>query len=349
MDNIRHYTSTSILIAIAIATGFLLTFLHWIGACTEACAAVHHYRFFGLPFEIVGFLYFIILAAVFVFSFRNIYFFLLLGLLLAAGFGAELMFIFVQKFIIGKWCPFCLGIAAAVIIASIAWGKEAWDYLQRQIAQGNRQNILKSMKVEFATLFFLLLGFVIALFGISKHEESEATEMALQQYVIFGNKKSPVEIYVFTSWICPACHRFEPTLERIIPELLKQAKVVFVDSGVDDKTLNYLPFNLSFILNNKEKYLELRHMLHDLSETSDEPSDEEVGKAAAPLGVHYKEINYATVAAAIEYYKELVQNLKISALPTIVVLNRETEKQGKLSGTSITLEQIQEIIDGISK
>ena len=61
-----------------------------------------------------------------------------------------------------------------------------------------------------STLSIFILGFAIAFVGVAKPDEvlAEGGEIK-QEDPIFGNKSSPVEVYVITDWFCPACTRRE--------------------------------------------------------------------------------------------------------------------------------------------
>lgn len=334
---------------IGIMAGLFFTFLSWIGACTSACAEGHNYRMFGYPFEWFGFAYFISLLLSYLFSRHNRVFSFLTGLLLAAGIGSEVMFILIQKYTIGSWCPVCLCIAGSVGIAAAAWAYSFVKNFQMSIQEGKRSDIMLNLKKALCNFSVLILGFTTAFIGVAKHDDLQAAEGTFQHRIVFGDEKSPIEIYVFTSWVCPACRHFEPTLEKMAPELMKEAKVVFVDYGVDDTTLNYLPYNLSFMLHQKEKYIPLRKAIKEMAKTTEEPDDEGVEKAAEALGVKYKQINYADVAAGIELFKDLATDLKVKSLPSFVIIDTKTKKIVHLSGLNeLTLSNVEKSIKALN-
>lgn len=328
--------------------GLLLTILSWINACTEACAEGHSYRLFGMPFEWTGLMYFAVLIPSFFLSRTKPLFNILTSLMLACGMGAELMFILVQKYTIGSWCPICLGIATSLGIAWMVWASENLLKLKTSVHTGIRSDLMSSLKRIFGSLSAFAIGFTIALVGIAKKEELHASQ-GFEQHIAFGKTNSPVEIYVFTSWICPACRRFEPTLEAMAPGLMQNAKLIFVDYGVDDITLNFLPFNLSFMFYNKTDYLRMRGALKELSDKTNEPSDRDVAAAVGKLGLKYKEVNYANVAAAIQYFKEKATTLKIKSLPSLAIINNENQETAVLVGNEITPKAVEHTISKISK
>lgn len=338
------------LTGLGIVAGLILTFLSWIGACSNACIEGHAYRFFGLHFEFIGFVYFILLLASYILSFWYPTFTTVTGLLLAAGVGSEIMFILIQKYAVGAWCPICLSIAASVFIAAGAWAIGYIRGLTKTIQQGNRSDIMQTLKRSLTSFAALTAGLLLAFFGVTKHDDLMAAEETFQQKIEFGNQDSPIEIYVFTSWICPACSKFEPTLEEMAPKLMKDAKIIFVDYGVDDTTMNFLPYNLSFMLHQKPQYIPLRRAIKEMAKETEEPEEKSVEAAAAKLGVKYKQINYADVAAGIELFKELATDLKIRSLPSMVIVDTRNKKIARLSGLSeLTLENVQETLNDVKK
>ena len=52
-----------------------------------------------------------------------------------------------------------------------------------------------------------------------------------------------------------------------------------------------MPYNLSFMLKEKDKYLALRGELLKLTAETKSPTPEQVQKAIAPLGVQYRPIS----------------------------------------------------------
>lgn len=332
------------LTGLGIVSGFVLTILSLANFCKEGCFKGHAFKLLNLPFEWVGIAYFLLLFISYTLSFRYSIFSLITGLFLAVGVGSEIMFILIQQYVIGRWCPLCLGIAASIFISASAWAIDYFFELQKTIIVGQREKILKRVKRAILMLSTTATGFLIAFFGVSKQEMTIPT-IAFEEKITFGKENSPIEIYVFTSWVCPACHRYEPKLEEMIPKIEEKAKLVFVDYGVDDVTLNYLPYHLSFMVYNKDHYVPLRKMLKELSAEKESPTDEEIAKKANALGIEYRQINYSDVASAIEYFKNLATELNVAYLPSFVIVNKITKKQEILSGSQVTENDIFKAIE----
>jgi len=329
----------SILPGLAIVSGLILSFLSWYGVCTEACIEGHKYLMFGVKFEVVGIVYFALTGVLFLLSKRYSALILPTWVMLVGGLGAEAMFILIQKFLIGHWCPICLGIALSVILAAVFY----WT------TQYKLQDLFRKFSVSAVTFAVFFLSFFISFAGIAKEDSIHEEANTLQLKLVLGNSESPVQTFVFTSWICPACSKMEPTIERIYDKISKNSRVRFIDIGDDLKTLNYLPYNLAFIYHNKPTYIELRSMLKKYANSKDTPVEGEIEKEVAKTGEKYEQMQYADVLAAMQYFKDMATQYKVEALPTIVVVNSVTKAEKKFVGHEITSDNITKAIDSLNK
>ena len=107
--------------AAALFCAYALTIFSWMELCSETCAEGHTYRFFGMTFETIGLMLFPLVAAAHLLSRKFSSLTLLTGWTLSAMLGAEVVFIYVQKYKIGSFCPVCLSIAAALFVAALAY------------------------------------------------------------------------------------------------------------------------------------------------------------------------------------------------------------------------------------
>lgn len=306
------------LAALGILAGAILTSISFLDLCTKSCSDAHNYQLFGAPFEVSGALFFILLAALHFFKTPASFFFG--GLLIASGLGAETFFILLQKYQIGVWCPVCLSIAAAIALIG-----GSYFFLNKEGYMN------KWLHIGLLTAFFTL-GFTSSFFGISKIDRLQAVEDSIKEKIKFGNSSSPVQVYVFTDWACPACRAVEPAIEAMAPKIMKEAQLVFVDTVVHPETLNYAPYDISFMVHNKNKYFQIRKNLEKLSLTTKKPTDADVNKAIASLGVHYNELPYAEITAAMRHFEELTDKFKVTATPTIAIVNTGAKKGKKLAG-----------------
>ena len=337
----RHRTGF-ILTSIAILIGFTLTFISWSGTCTEACAESHHYRLYGMHFESIGFIFFTLLTISHFLSYRIPACRTFTSILLASGLGAETSFIIAQKFMVKAWCPICLSIAASLLIAALPSMYTFYQSLFEKTTRGNR---MKYLQKGTTILFVGLLGFLFSFFGIAKINPLEGVENEIQKKLAFGKTNSPIEVYVFTSWTCPACKKLEPALERILPSVFSQAKVIFVEPEADLTALNFVPYNVSFMIYEKSKYLELRHVLEDVSKETSAPTDADIQKATGVIGVTYKELSFADIVVAVKYFNDLTRLYEITHIPALVIVNRTTGNKQSLYGSAeVTQENVSKVI-----
>jgi hypothetical protein len=124
----------------------------------------------------------------------------------------------------------------------------------------------------------------------------------------------------------------EPAIEAMAPQLMKEAQVTFVDTVVHPETLNYAPYNISFMANSKPKYFQIREALGKLSVKTKKPTEDEVRKTIAPLSVTYIELPFEDITVAMRYFEELTDKFKVTGTPTIAIVNTSAKKGKKLAG-----------------
>ena len=164
----------------------------------------------------------------------------------------------------------------------------------------------------------------------------EAQKMHTQLQI--GQQDSPIEIYVFTDWGCPACKQLEPALEKMAPEMMKNASVVFVDLPIHPITTNYSPYNLSFMIHDKQKYILIRHELDQLSLHNPTPTQEQIKNIVSLMGVRFIPLDEQTIRDGTNYNDYLIQKFDVNRTPTMVIFNKNTQKRKNLVG----LNQINE-------
>lgn len=324
--------------AYALACGFLLTLLSWAEICSEACSAVHSYKLYSLSFEAIGFIFFPVTLGL---HFLGIRFWLgkaATSSLLAAAAGSEISFILLQKNEIGNWCPICLSIAAVIGIAMAAYVIE--------FINNSRSRRMKNTWIVLGTLCFACLGLLLSNHGIAKEQPLLAAEKSLQRNITFSNSENTVDVYLFTDWQCPACRKLEPHLPELASKILEEANLIFVDAVLHVDTLNFMPYNLSFMINDKDNYLKLRSKLTEISKKTGKPTDQMIDQAIAPF--HYQQLQYSDIAVGSKYFKGLVDQYDIGMTPTLVVVNRDDiKKRRKLSGREINQPNIQKAIKAV--
>jgi len=350
VNQVKPSSTTYWIVALALLGTCLLAISSYLQLCSQACAEGHSYRLFGFTFETIGLILFPFTTATHLLSGKVPFFGLLTGWLLCTMLGAEIIFIYVQKYKIGSWCPVCLSIAALLTIAALGYFCDFYRDFKQSLEKLDGGPIMVNIYKGLTGIGFFCIGFLVAFGGIGKYNPLQATEDNIKENISFGNQQSNIEVYVFTDWHCPACRSIEDILESAAPKIMKVAKLTFVDDPVHPETLNFTPYNVSFMINNKDKYFQLRRALTNLSESNDNPSNEEIQELASKFGVKYKQLSYSEIALANKFFTHLIKQLDAEGTPTVVVVNKETQKGKKLSGTKkITEENIMRAIKSFTK
>jgi len=333
---------------LATVAGLILSAVSWLRVCTEACSEVHNWQLWGLPFETAGALFFIPLLILLGMAWHNKWIMTLCGFLFAAAAGAELKFVLVQKYQIGAWCPVCLTIASCIFIAAGAFVIRYILEWKENMTQGSKPDFIKSITKGFTGLSMFLLGFLIAAVGTTHFDPLAAAENTIRDSVAFGQKDSPIEVYIFTDWACPACREVEKDLEKFAPQIMAKARLTFVDHAVHTETLNYSPYNVSFMIKDKPQYFKLREALTHWALTHPTPTDEQVEKIAKEQGIKYEQLNFADIALSQKYFKQLATQFSVKQTPTVVIINTKTKKGKKLIGVDeITESNVMKAIDSL--
>jgi len=161
----------------------------------------------------------------------------------------------------------------------------------------------------------------------------------------FGNKQSEIEVYFFSGFDCPSCRKVEPLIEALEPEIGKKSRILFVEDIFQEEASSYTPYNLSFMVHNKDQYFKLKEMLNKLAEESVKPTLELIQEKAKALGATYTPLDAADVTSGIEYFKLLGKQFDIEGTPILVILNKTTKKGKKLVGAKeITQENITKVM-----
>jgi hypothetical protein len=309
-----------------LAAAFLISVLLAVGLCTDACKGTYQWTIFGMPFPILGCGFFALCLALFFLRERKAMR-VALALLIAGSWGAEVAFLHAQYAIIKRWCPMCLAVAFCVCLVGVTLAAGHVVARRRESGSG-RESMLRQMSKAAFLAAVAVAGAFIAFYGMGNPAGSQASALPLA----LGKADSDIEVYVITDWFCPACRKAEPEMERAYPDILRRAKVLFIDHPVHPESMNFIPYNLSFLVREKAKYLEIRKALHQLSRRTKEPTPEDVQKAVAPLGVTYRALNYADVNAGILYFQSTVQAFRVEGTPAMVVYNRKTKTSKLLNG-----------------
>ncbi|TRZ97704.1 MAG: hypothetical protein D4R80_06500 [Deltaproteobacteria bacterium] len=335
-------------IAVPFAAAWILSILSWLGICSDGCEESHLYRFFGFPLSPLGVGYFTLCGLVFLTRNRFRFSGFLIPLLLSGALGSEIVLIWIQKYVIGRWCPLCVGIALSVATACVLVALERLPGVASRIRGGERNLVMKQLAGKTALILFVFLAGMGGTATGLKKPDAFAAGLPVKSLAM-GDVESTTEVYFVTDWFCPACRVAEPEILKGARKVMPQAKVVFVDYPVHPETFNFIPYNLSFIVREKAKYLEIREAMGTLARKTKEPTLEDFQASVSPLGVKYVPLNYADVMAGMQYFNAIVKKFKVPGTPSVVVLDSRTGKAKTLYGIlEITSDNILKAVAEVS-
>lgn len=330
--------------ALALLSAIILSLLHSLDLCTSACAEGSKWRFLGLKFETIGLIVLPLILGAHILSLWIPVFRTLTPLAIAGCLGGELWFLYIQKMVIGSFCPICVGIAFSLFIAAAAYATRFF----KESFQSRNEDTMHNWTKILPSMSMMIAGFLLAFFGVVKTNPLEAQQQSLKDNIRFGKDSGSIEVYVFTDWFCPACRKADPEIDKMMPDVLQKAKLFFVDAAVHPESLNFTPYNLSFMINNKDKYLEIKKAILNLADTNNSPSEADIKKTVEPIGITLKEVNYSDVASGVKLFKKLVKQFEVTQTPTVVIINMTTKKGKKLTGSAeITKDNVMRAIDSL--
>lgn len=181
---------------------------------------------------------------------------------------------------------------------------------------------------------FMTFGSLGAQNRLSTTFTEEKVDRTLKEDIAFGNMRSPLEVYVFTEWECPACRSIEPTILRSSKAIMQKAKLIFIDHVVHKESLNYIPYNLSFMINNKGKYFQLRQELFDFSIGNQPIKEEHIQEILGRLDEKYTPLEFSDLVGAEKYFEVIAKQLDVERVPTVVIVNTKTKKGKILTGAA---------------
>ena len=319
-------------VLVLIAAGLAVSILSGTDICTfGGCTEAHKYRLLGFSFVLFGTAFFVFagVAVLLINRFAGASF--IFNILLAGASGAEINMTLFQKNIIGAWCPLCL-IAATIVYILVAAQIGRYLMSRKEKIPMNLKTLGKPLLL-FATA---MVGFALTFSGIAKEEAS-----ASQLNLYMGKQDSRLEVYFFSDWLCPFCAGVDGVMESVYPSLSKKAKILFIDRIIHQESLNFVPYDLSFAVNEKAKYLQLRKALFSVAQKTKNPSYEDIKAAITPLGVTYKQLSFLDVTNQMTEFQKFAEEFKVNSTPTLVIRNAKTKSVKTLAGNGqITSEAV---------
>lgn len=325
------------LLAVALA-GSVLSDL---GICSGACTDAEKYRLFGMHFSSVG-IPFLMMATI-ASLYRNSARWVMrpaFDCLITGALGAEYFFVYVQKHIIGHYCPLCLVIAVAIAMAVVLRLCEV--VMQKIAAPRTIYKRCVSTVLHIGLLVcFAFWGLTLAIAGTSAPGDGKAASGSIRQDIWFAGPPIPnVEVYFVTDWFCDYCRKAEPAIDGMLSAVGKVARYTFIDDPIHRESLNFNPFNISLLLNDKAHYLDGRKALLDLATKTKSPSEEMVKSAFAQRGLNLRMADFATIVGLTDSTAAFLRANNVTMTPAIVVRNI-------LTGERRTLTGIENISEGV--
>lgn len=327
------------IVGLALIAGLILSVLSWMELCVEHCSANQDWRLFGFPFAIMGILFFSALNILYFLSVKYAYLSRIVEWMITTALGSEIMFILVQKYKIGHWCPVCLSIAFVVAVAAITL------FATHLTKRGQTMNTIKQTLTSFG---FLIAGFLMAFVGVSKPDLALAAMNDMQDRLAFGTKNSQIEVYFITDWFCTSCRSIEGLIQKTYPKIESKCAFYFVDYPIHKNSLNFVPYNIAFQINDKPQYFSARNAMTALAKENESPTDEDIIAMSKKYGLHFKELSFVDVKTGMEYFDKIVGQYDLKATPTMIITNTKTHKTTKLEGTDeITEAKVIKAIDSL--
>lgn len=209
---------------------------------------------------------------------------------------------------------------------------------------------MQLLKKSISTLTFLIAGFLLAFVGVSNPNSAEAVTATMKERLAFVQKDSPVEVYYITDWFCPSCKKVEPVIEKLLPEIKTQATFFFIDYPIHQKSMNFTPFNLALLIDNKKQYIKGRRLLAEIAGKTESPKEEDVERAMKKKNIAFKELSFVDVKNGMDFFEKIVSEYKLNSTPTLILTNNRTHEVIKLEGrTEITEEKVTEALKKIAE
>jgi len=348
-----HLSKENIISAANYAQPIIILILALVSAtdlCSGGCSSLSDYRLFGTDFVVGGAAYALLLLLALFVSDRARKHEWIVDLLVAAGLGAEIYFIAIQKLVVKQWCPICLSIAAVLVVFACLRGAMAHARRQPELYASMTHGkwfIIQAGKT-FIVLTAILAGFMVSIISVGKKQvalsdqakelEAVAREMnqlenpLATQDIWFGDKSKPFEVYFISDWYCGFCRMIEPAVEKVLPELGKHARYTWLEMTIHRESLNISPLALNVLLNDKPNYLKARKALFALTASGQPVSEQQARKALATAKIKALDPNKGKLSILYMDGMSFVQLNKVNQTPSVVIVDTRNGNRKILSG-----------------
>jgi protein-disulfide isomerase len=169
-------------------------------------------------------------------------------------------------------------------------------------------------------------------------------EEPIESSLVLGNPKSRIKIYVISDWFCTSCKKIEPNINEIYKDLKTKAAFYFIDYPLHRDSANFTPYHLAFLMEEKVNYLRARNALMELSKETTNPTDEDISGLAHKNQLRFNPLSYEKIKKGSDYFEEIRRHYKVTATPTIVVVNAETDEYEILTGSDIDKSNVEDAV-----
>jgi hypothetical protein len=154
---------TSIMFWLALSTGLAVSVFSLIEelCMATACSDAASFTFFGVALAWLGIAYFSFMILLLWLRPKVVWCDWVLNAMLFAGIGAELRLLWIQKYIIGAWCPLCVTICCALFVAVMLRVIE--KILDEPSGQGRGSRFLRWLA---PLTIFSAIGLAVAVVGV---------------------------------------------------------------------------------------------------------------------------------------------------------------------------------------
>ena len=195
------------------------------------------------------------------------------------------------------------------------------------------------------SLFFFALFLVFSSMQFTP-EQKKIFQVRLS--MPFVTKNSDLEVYVFTDWNSPLSQQVEATLEKLSPEIIKEARLYFVDFP-SEGSAGYTAANLTYLINANKKlddYFKFRTSLLDMAAKDPKASEQQVGAFLKSRGINYQPAPQDIMDVGLRVYQSAVKNLKVSKAPSMVVYNLKNRQSRLIEGIEeLTPQKVMSVIE----
>jgi thiol:disulfide interchange protein DsbA len=153
----------------------------------------------------------------------------------------------------------------------------------------------------------------------------------------------PVEVRMYSDYLCPPCQKLEPVVEPLLGKLIKKKniKVTFVDVPMHGASPLYARYYLYALKssNSAEIALHVRSVFFRIAEELDAATKDQLERALAGKNIGYTVFNARPV---FDLYNTLIGEDQIDTTPTCVII-RDGRKD-KITGSAAIAKALEGLI-----